>query len=115
MSIAPVEGGAEIGFRLRGQTQVEQLRAARIVNCTGPEMDIGRAGEPLLDALLAAGAIRQDALGVGIDVDEACRAIGARRAGERDALGDRPGDARHLLGERRRAGYPRAGGSGWRG
>jgi uncharacterized NAD(P)/FAD-binding protein YdhS len=77
LSIVPVEGGAEIRFRLRGQEAVEQQRAARIVNCTGPESDIGRAGEPLLDALLASGAIRQDPLRVGVDVDGECRAIGA--------------------------------------
>lgn len=76
-SITPVEGGAEISFRLRGRKQDEQLRAARVVNCTGPDMDIGRVGEPLLDALLAAGAIRRDALSIGLDVDQDCRAIGA--------------------------------------
>ncbi len=43
-------------------TAVETLRVARIVNCTGPEIDIVRAGEPLLDALLAAGRIRPDPL-----------------------------------------------------
>jgi uncharacterized NAD(P)/FAD-binding protein YdhS len=77
VSVEPVEGGAEVRFRLRGQEAVEHLRAARIVNCTGPETDIARAGEPLLYALLASGAIRQDPLRVGVDVDEACRAIGA--------------------------------------
>ena len=50
---------------------------ARIVNCTGPELDIARAGEPLLDALLADGAIRPDPLRIGVDVDADCRAIGA--------------------------------------
>ncbi len=77
VSIERIEGGAEIRFRIRGQEKVEQLRVARIINCTGPESDIAKAGEPLLDALLAAGAIRQDALRVGIDVDAQCRAIGA--------------------------------------
>ena len=77
LSVTPVEGGAELGFRLRGQAEAGQLRVARIVNCTGPEMAISRAGEPLLDALLARGAIRQDALGIGVDVDTDCRAIGA--------------------------------------
>ena len=47
------------------------------MNCTGPDMDIGRAGEPLLNALLAAGTIRRDALRIGLDVDGDCRAIGA--------------------------------------
>jgi uncharacterized NAD(P)/FAD-binding protein YdhS len=77
LSVVPVEGGAEIAFRPRGSETVEHLRAARLINCTGPESDIARAGEPLLDALLARGAIRQDPLRVGVDVDEDCRAIGA--------------------------------------
>ena len=77
VSVEAVEGGAEISFRLRGQGRVEQLRAARMVNCTGPETDIARAGEPLLSALLAAGRIRQDALRIGVEVDGDCRAIGA--------------------------------------
>jgi uncharacterized NAD(P)/FAD-binding protein YdhS len=77
LSIAPVEGGAEVRFRLRGQQADERLRVARIVNCTGPEPGIARAGEPLLDALLARGEIREDALGIGADVDPECRAIGA--------------------------------------
>ena len=47
----------------------------RIVNCTGPQADIGRAGDPLLDGLLAAGRIRSDPCRIGIDVDEAFRAI----------------------------------------
>ncbi len=77
VSVAPAEGGAELHFRLRGQDAVERLRVARIVNCTGPEPGIARAGEPLLDALLARGAIREDPLGIGVDVDGDCRAIGA--------------------------------------
>ena len=77
VSVTPAGGGAEVQFRLRGQAGIERLRAARVVNCTGPETDIGRAGERLLDALLAAGRIRQDGLAIGIDVDMECRAIGA--------------------------------------
>jgi uncharacterized NAD(P)/FAD-binding protein YdhS len=53
---------------------------ARIVNCTGPQADISRAGEPLLDRLLASGRIRPDPCRIGIDVDTASRTITA--AGE---------------------------------
>jgi uncharacterized NAD(P)/FAD-binding protein YdhS len=77
VSVTPVEGGAEVSFRMRGSDAVESLRVKRIVNCTGPEGDIANVGEPLLDALLGAGLIRQDPFRVGIDVDEACRVIGA--------------------------------------
>ena len=71
------DGQAVVRFRARGKDEVETLRVARIVNCTGPEADIVRAGEPLLDALLAAGHIRPDPLRIGIDVDLECRATGA--------------------------------------
>jgi uncharacterized NAD(P)/FAD-binding protein YdhS len=77
ISVAAKDGKAVVRFRPRGGESVETLRVARIVNCTGPEVDIARAGEPLLDALLAAGRIRPDPLRVGIDVDADCRAIGA--------------------------------------
>ena len=75
---------AIIRFCARGSGTVEILRAARIVNCTGPEADIARSGEPLLAALLASGGIRADALKVGIEVDQACRTIDAEgRASDR--------------------------------
>jgi uncharacterized NAD(P)/FAD-binding protein YdhS len=77
VSVEAVDGQALVRFRARGSETVESLRMARIVNCTGPETDIVRAGEPLLAALLGNGRIRQDGLGIGIEVDEACRAIGA--------------------------------------
>lgn len=68
---------ALVRFRARGSDEVEELRAARIVNCTGPELDIVRSGETLLTNLLAAGRIRPDPLKVGVEVDEDCRAVGA--------------------------------------
>jgi len=64
---------ATVRFRARGKAEVETLRVARIVNCTGPELDIVRSGEPLLCALVAAGRIRPDPLKIGIDVDADCR------------------------------------------
>ncbi len=66
---------AAVTWRARGSDAHQQLRARRIVNCTGPQADIGRAGEPLLDALLAAGRIRPDSCRIGIDVDAECRAV----------------------------------------
>jgi uncharacterized NAD(P)/FAD-binding protein YdhS len=77
VSVEAEDGQALVRFRARGREAVETLRVARIVNCTGPELDIVRSAEPLLDALLAAGAIRPDPLRIGIDVDAECRAIGA--------------------------------------
>jgi len=67
---------AIVRWRRRGEAETETRTFDRIVNCTGPELDIGRAGEPLLDSLLAAGRIRPDACRLGVDVDRDCRIIG---------------------------------------
>lgn len=60
---------ADVTWRPRGSPEAKRLRAARVVNCSGPELDIRRAGEPLLDALVAAGRIRPDSCRLGVDVD----------------------------------------------
>jgi uncharacterized NAD(P)/FAD-binding protein YdhS len=69
------EGQALVRMRPRGSDAVETLRARRIVNCTGPEADIVRSGEPLLASLVEAGRIRPDLLRIGIDVDPECRTL----------------------------------------
>jgi uncharacterized NAD(P)/FAD-binding protein YdhS len=57
------------------------------------EVEIGRAGDPLLNRLLATGRIRPDACRIGIDVDEAWRVRGGDgRASETlSAIGRSPG------------------------
>lgn len=75
--ILSIEPDGAVRWRPRGGGEDQGLGAARIVNCTGPELDIVRAGEPLLDALVARGRIRSDPLRIGIDVDLECRTIGA--------------------------------------
>ena len=68
---------AIVRYRPRGSERIETLLVARVVNCTGPETDIARAGEPLLTSLLDAGRIRADPLKLGIDVTAGCRAVAA--------------------------------------
>jgi uncharacterized NAD(P)/FAD-binding protein YdhS len=68
---------ALLHWRPRGQEATCELRVARIVNCTGPQADIARAGEPLLDALLAGGRIRPDPGRIGVEVDPDCRTLSA--------------------------------------
>lgn len=77
VSARPDDGGACFEWRPRGSEAVERLSARRIVNCTGPELDIVRAGEPLFDALIGRGRVRPDVCRIGIDVDAELRAIGA--------------------------------------
>jgi len=54
----------------------EVLAVGAIVNCTGPASDPGRAGDPLLAALLARGLGRVDALALGLEVTDDGRLIG---------------------------------------
>ncbi|MCD2317031.1 FAD/NAD(P)-binding protein [Sphingomonas sp. IC-11] len=64
-------------WRPRGGSEVMHTRARRIVNCTGPQGDLLRSPEALIRHLLAEGAIRPDALRIGLEVDAQSRVIGA--------------------------------------
>ncbi len=66
---------ANVTWRPRGSDEAETFVAARIVNCTGPDLDIARCGEPLLDSLLGEGQIRADDCRLGIDVDGESRVL----------------------------------------
>ncbi|MCP3735263.1 FAD/NAD(P)-binding protein [Sphingomonas sp. RP10(2022)] len=74
--------GARLRWRPRGSEAVIETRAARIVNCTGPQGDLLRSAEPLLRRLIADGLVRPDALRIGLDVDHESQVIG------RDGTGD---------------------------
>lgn len=69
------DGTATVLWRPRGRSTAERLQVRRIVNCTGPRSDVLRAGEPLLDALAAAGRVRSGPCRIGIDVASDCRVI----------------------------------------
>ncbi|MBW6528941.1 FAD/NAD(P)-binding protein [Sphingomonas sp. RHCKR7] len=75
---AEADGGrALLRWRARGGDAVTTTRAARIVNCTGPQGDLLRSREPLIRQLLAAGMIRPDGLRIGLDVDRQSRVLSA--------------------------------------
>nr|MBA4769855.1 FAD/NAD(P)-binding protein [Sphingobium sp.] len=67
----------DVTLRRRGSDRLETRCFARVVNCTGPLGDLGRAQDPLLRAFSGKGAIRPDPLAIGIDVDRQCRSIDA--------------------------------------
>jgi uncharacterized NAD(P)/FAD-binding protein YdhS len=69
--------GAKVVWRPRGGDTNESLSARRVVNCTGPQGDVARAGDPLLAQLLKEGRIRADPCRIGIDIDAGCRTLDA--------------------------------------
>ncbi|WP_374414805.1 FAD/NAD(P)-binding protein [Novosphingobium colocasiae] len=62
-------GSAEVHWRPRGSTAIDKILTDRVINCTGPDGDLSRSGDPLIRSLLGAGRIRPDAHRLGLDVD----------------------------------------------
>jgi uncharacterized NAD(P)/FAD-binding protein YdhS len=74
--VEPDGKGVILHWRARHADAQTATRAARVVNCTGPQGDLTRTTEPLLASLHARGIIRPDALRLGIDVDAQSRVVG---------------------------------------
>jgi uncharacterized NAD(P)/FAD-binding protein YdhS len=68
---------ATVRWHPRGTDAVRSETVRRIVNCSGPQGDLLRTDEPLLRRLLTSGAIRPDALRIGIDVNAQSEVLGA--------------------------------------
>ena len=72
-----VGSSVEARVRLRGTEAARTLRVARVLNCTGPDTNLARVGDPLVQSLRDSGLIRPDPLGLGLDSDDAGRAVSA--------------------------------------
>jgi uncharacterized NAD(P)/FAD-binding protein YdhS len=62
----------EVTYRKRGTDLVDQVRVARVVNCSGPGSDYGRIQHPLMRSLLEAGLVRPAPQCLGLDVTSSC-------------------------------------------
>lgn len=70
--IADVRGEADalaVLWLPRGAESPVVARAARMINCTGPQGDLLRSTDPLVKRMLRAKRIRPDALRLGLDID----------------------------------------------
>jgi uncharacterized NAD(P)/FAD-binding protein YdhS len=72
-----VDEGVEVEILRRGASAAETRRFARIIDCTGLCEQPLQSANPLLRALLARGAARPDALGIGFDVAPDLSLVGA--------------------------------------
>ncbi|HET9428743.1 MAG TPA: FAD/NAD(P)-binding protein [Allosphingosinicella sp.] len=66
---------ARVLWRARHEDREQALRVSRIVNCTGPDLDIARCRDPLLSSLVSAGRIRPDECRLGLEVDGSSRVV----------------------------------------
>jgi len=78
-SFAIAGGSAVALYRPRGERRPRELRAARVVNCTGPASSLAGARHPLVGSLLAQGLARPDALGMGFSTDRDGALLGGAR------------------------------------
>ncbi len=62
-------GGVSVDLALRGGGR-RSLKAARVINCTGPASDLERLVLPLIDQLKVRGWAVPDALGLGLETDD---------------------------------------------
>ncbi|HEU4565706.1 MAG TPA: FAD/NAD(P)-binding protein [Gemmatimonadaceae bacterium] len=65
-----VGDGVEVFLRRRGASAAEAMRVERVINCTGPESDTRTLRDPLIASLRAAGLLRPDPLGLGLETSE---------------------------------------------
>jgi uncharacterized NAD(P)/FAD-binding protein YdhS len=69
------EKGVCMTVKARGETTVRRLEGAWLVNCSGPQLDYDRIGDPLIRSLLDAGLARPDPLSLGLDLGDDYRLV----------------------------------------
>jgi uncharacterized NAD(P)/FAD-binding protein YdhS len=72
-----VPDGVEVSVRRRGTAETDVFAVSTVVNCTGPQLSIRAAADPLIDALLLSGFVRPGPFGLGLDVTRDGAAIDA--------------------------------------
>ncbi|MFO0990786.1 MAG: FAD/NAD(P)-binding protein [Hyphomicrobiales bacterium] len=82
--------GYRVKFRPRGQTRLEQLHAARVVDCTGLPTDPIKSRNPLTSHLLATSLARLDPLGLGLEFGHDCALVAADGTPSRRIFGIGP-------------------------
>jgi uncharacterized NAD(P)/FAD-binding protein YdhS len=69
LGFEPCDDDVDALLRHRGETETSTVRIAKVVNCTGPDTDLRRVAEPLVQQLLRTGAATADPLGLGLRSD----------------------------------------------
>ena len=67
-AMAPDRHGVTVTLKKRGSDDLQNLRVARVIDCSGPQCDYGRIDSPLVRDLLSRGMVRPDPLNLGLDV-----------------------------------------------
>lgn len=62
------DNGVEVVIRRRGSAGSDVLTVSSVVNCTGPQLKVSDAADPLIESLLRARQARPGPYGLGLDV-----------------------------------------------
>ncbi len=81
---------SEVHIALANGPAAQTIRAAYVVNCTGPNSDIRRVERALVKSALRRGLIRPDRLHLGIDASEQYRILDASGREQRNLFGIGP-------------------------
>ena len=82
------DGGPDAVIRQRRKSQADPPRHFAVgINCTGPLHAIAHTRDPVLRSLLDARLAEPDRLGIGLNVDDGVRVIGAERLWAMGSLG----------------------------
>jgi uncharacterized NAD(P)/FAD-binding protein YdhS len=75
--MAITEDQADLALRYRSRDgRMHNLRAAHVINSSGPQFDIGRIDHPLVKSALQQGLARPDPLGLGLEVTSDFELVG---------------------------------------
>lgn len=75
VSVAAADNTVTLSYRPKGRPGARTVMADWLIDCTGPGHDPAR--DPLTAPLIAASRVRMDPLGLGLELDEAGRVLGA--------------------------------------
>ena len=71
--IVNISADMQVNIKLRGSSNTRQIQVGSVINCTGPNYDIRRVNNPLVQQLAAQGQLQQDAMKIGFEIDEQYR------------------------------------------
>ena len=77
LDLEPFRDRIKVSWRARGAAQPSSMLVDRVVNCTGPDIDVRRSADPLMRSLLAQGLVSADPLGLGIKTSPQNQLIGS--------------------------------------
>jgi uncharacterized NAD(P)/FAD-binding protein YdhS len=71
------DDGVEVVIRRRGSAGLDVFTVSAVVNCTGPQLKVSDAADPLIESLLRARLVRPGPYGLGLDVTTHGAVVGA--------------------------------------